>query len=467
MTERGSAGSHVASVMDREAERIGELERRLSKLAKINAALMERVERSMEKQATAFSLFHTAIALESQVRVRTEELKSALERLELANRELVDARDAADRANRFKTRFFTAAGHDLLQPLHAARLTLSAMHEDQTPASLQPLAQQIDHALSTIEELLRTILDLSKLEAGSIKPAVRVVALDELFRGIVRDLDPIASVRGLTLGFRSSGLAVVSDPLMLRRILQNLVVNAVNYTHAGRVLLAARRRGTSVRIEVWDTGPGIPAIERDRVFEEFQRGSTSEMSRVGGFGLGLSIVQRMSEALEHRIGLCSREGRGTCFSISAPYAGPAAEVTKPVEPPPAAIGFHQTSVLVIEDEPAIVAAMQALLGRWGCQIEAVNGGDELASLLEVKPAFVPDIVLADYHLGQGPNGLDLIAQLRERFGRPLPAILVSAVQSLAPQAKLDAAGVQLLRKPVKPAALRALMQHLLDHARSG
>ncbi|MDX2307287.1 MAG: hybrid sensor histidine kinase/response regulator [Hyphomicrobium sp.] len=450
---------------------LAELERRVAKLARINAALMDRVERSMERQATAFSLFNTAIALESQVRVRTDELKSALARLERANSELVAARDAAELANRFKTRFFTAVGHDLLQPLHAARLTLSAMSEAPAPAVRsgpdmpQPLAQQIDHALSTIEEMLRTILDLSKLEQGSIKPNRRPTALEDLFRGIVQDLKPIASARGLALDYRPSRVAVDSDPLMLRRILQNLVANAVNYTRRGRVLLASRRRGGSVRIEVWDTGLGIPPAESERIFEEFQRGSSSETSRVVGFGLGLSIVQRMSEALDHKVSLCSREGRGTCFSVTAPFAGASDDLAAQAGSQPSVSGFPALSVLVIENEPTIVAAMQALLARWGCIVETAANERELAEVLGARPAYKPDIVLADYHLGDGKNGLDLIVDLKSRFGARLPAILVSAVQTLAPHPLLQSGDVDLLRKPVKPAELRALMLHLAGPAR--
>jgi signal transduction histidine kinase len=164
-----------------------ELERRVEKLARINAALMQRVERSMDQQANAYSLFQTAIGLEGQVRIRTDQLKSALDRLEQANSELMIARDTAERANRFKTRFFTAVGHDLLQPLHAARLTLSAMLDGQGDGEQQRLGGQVDHALSSIEELLKTILDLSKLEAGVTEPQIRLIDIDRLYGDVVTD----------------------------------------------------------------------------------------------------------------------------------------------------------------------------------------------------------------------------------------------------------------------------------------
>ena len=273
-----------------------DLERRIAKLQKINAALMQRVERSMDQQGNAYSLFQTAIALESQVRQRTEELTSALARLERTNDELSAARDTSERANRFKTRFFTAVGHDLLQPLHAARLSASALAEANGSASQRAIAERIEHALTTIEQLLKSILDISKLEAGVVTPACRSVALDEMFASLVVDLEPQARAKGLALTWRRNGLTVNSDPLMLRRILQNLMANAVQYTDKGCVRLLGRPRGEMVRIEVWDTGPGIGEADRETIFEEFQRGAATDRPTVGGFGLGLSIVQRMAEA---------------------------------------------------------------------------------------------------------------------------------------------------------------------------
>ncbi len=306
-----------------------DLERRILKLQKINAALMQRVERSMDQQANAYSLFQTAITLESQVRLRTEELTSALARLERTNDELSTARDASERANRFKTRFFTAVGHDLLQPLHAARLSASALADTGADQPQRIFAERIEHALTTIEELLKSILDISKLEAGVVTPALRSVALDELFQSVAVDIDPQARAKNLSLAWRRSGLAVVSDPLMLRRILQNLMANAVQYTAKGGIRLFARQRAGLVRIEVWDTGPGIGEADRETIFEEFHRGSATDRPAIGGFGLGLSIVQRMAETLGHPLELCSRPGHGTRFSVSAPRGNAVAAATTP------------------------------------------------------------------------------------------------------------------------------------------
>ena len=441
--------------------KLAELNRQIEKLSKINAALLNRVERSMDQQANAFSLFQTAIGLEAQVRGRTDTLKSVLSRLEIANDELVAARDVAERANRFKTRFFTAVGHDLLQPLHAARLSLSAMGEDHKPGQNERLAVQVDHALSSIEDLLRSILDISKLEAGVVRPSIEVTPLQALFQTVAISIEPVARDKGLAFTVRPTTAMTSTDPLMLRRILQNLLANAVNYTRTGRLLLAARRRGQNLRIEVWDTGGGIEPAEQKVIFEEFQRGS--QQQQTAGFGLGLAIVQRMSEALGHKIDVCSRPGAGTCFGVTVPFAGTAL-LTPPRDPRPRpanAYGFAKSNVMVIENDSAVREAMQSLLSRWGCVTRTASSLSEMAAVLHAEPDFVPSIVLADYHLDRGETGLAAVINLRAAFGAMLPAIIITADYSDIVTGASYGARCEVLRKPVRPAELRALMQFLL------
>jgi signal transduction histidine kinase len=437
-------------------------EQRIEKLERINAVLIDRVERAMEHQANAYSLFQTAIGLETQVRARTEELKAAMNRLERLNQELIVARDTAEQANRFKTRFFTAVGHDLLQPLHAARLSLSALSETAAPDPDRPLLRQIDHALTSVEDILRTILDISRLESGVIKPDARPIALADIFAVLVASAEPLARAKGLTLHQRASDLAVMSDPLMLRRILQNLVANAVHYTQTGTVLLAARRRGPNVRIEVWDTGPGIGPDERSVIFEEFQRGSASAGGGVGGFGLGLSIALRMAEALAHPLSVCSRPRHGSCFMVGAPYAGRAADLTRPLTPSgqPAPYGFRGARVLLIENDATVQEAMRALLERWSCHVRASSGLHELGEVI-ADPRYRPDLVIADYHLDYGECGLAGVRRMRAITSASLPAIIVTADHSEVIAAAVREAECELLRKPVRPAELRALMQYML------
>jgi signal transduction histidine kinase/ActR/RegA family two-component response regulator len=442
-----------------------ELERRNRKLTKINAALMQRVERSMDYQANAYSIFQTAISLEAQVRVRTDELKTALDRLERANEQLTLARDVSDRANRFKTGFFTAVGHDLLQPLHAARLSLSALGEIHDDHQHQRLIGQVDHALSTIEELLRTILDLSKLESGALKPSFQTVALRELLDTVMVDMAPLAREKGLALTLRAQNVSVSSDPLMLRRMLQNLLANALQYTDRGRVMLASRRRGTMIRVDVWDTGPGIAPSEQRRIFEEFHRGAAGQRSNASGFGIGLAIIARMGDALGHRIELCSRPGLGTRFSVYVPIAEERLERRfETIAPSPAAqraYGLAATKLVVIENDAPVREAMRALLERWGCDARFCAGTAEVAALIAAEPEFRPDVILADFHLDYGESGLAAIASLRQAGGAAIPAVVITADHSSEVAELVAAAGCEILRKPVKPAELRALVTHLL------
>jgi signal transduction histidine kinase len=444
---------------------IDDLERRNEKLAKINAALMQRVERSMDYQANAYSMFQTAIGLETQVRARTEELKAALNRLERANGQLTSARDGAERANRFKTRFFTAVGHDLLQPLHAARLSLSALGEIHDDQQHMRLIGQVDHALSTIEELLRTILDLSKLDSGAIKPSFQPVDIQNLFRSVLVDIEPIARAKELLVTMRGRDVAVTSDPLMLRRILQNLLANAVQYTERGRVLLSCRKRGAHFRIDVWDTGPGIASSEQSKIFEEFHRGAAGQRSHAGGFGIGLAIISRMAEALGHRIELCSETGRGTRFSVYVPAAGDVVPhrggARDRQSAASQAYGLAAMKVIVIDNDPGVRDAMRALLDRWGCEARLFGGLADVDAMIAAEPGFRPDIILADFHLDNGEQGLDAVARLRVASPVSIQAIVITADHSAEVSEAVAAAGCEILRKPVKPAELRALITHLV------
>lgn len=446
-------------------EASADLLRQLVKLNKINAALIERVERSMDHQANAFALFQTAIGLESQVRVRTDELNSALIRLEQANGELTAARDSAERANRFKTRFFTAVGHDLLQPLHAARLSLSALSEREDNAENRRLAGQVDHALSTVEQLLRSILDISKLESGVLKPSNQPVSVTQLFSSLAVDIEPLIHERKLRLVCPPSDKIVLSDPLMLRRILQNFLVNAVHYTRTGGVAMTARSQGENVRLEVWDTGPGIPHAEQTRIFEEFERGAAAGVSAGAGFGLGLSIVRRMAETLDHPIEIVSRLGRGSRFTVVVPatHGLQAGDISPPGGAPERAYGFSGVRVIAVDNDSYVLRAMSDLLSGWGCDVDAISGpegwGEDAA-----MAGSVPHLIIADYHLDRSQCGLDFVKHVRSVLQRPVQAIVVTADHSTAIVDACREADCSLLHKPVQPAELRALMNYLVRQA---
>ncbi|KQO49434.1 ATPase [Methylobacterium sp. Leaf86] len=432
--------------------------RRIAKLERINAALMAHVERNMDQQGGAYSLFQTAIILEGRVRSRTEELTGLMHSLERSNAALVAAKEEAETANRSKTRFLAAAGHDLLQPLNAARLSASALSD--MPLSPEALAMsgQVERGLQTIEDLIKTLLDISKLDAGIVRPIIHPVALADLLGGIAASFMPMAERKGLRLAVRCPELRVDSDPILLRRILQNLVSNAVRYTSRGGVLIAARRRDQACRIEIIDTGCGIEESERHLVFEEFYRGGREGDEGEPGLGLGLSIVQRMATALDHALTLHSRPDHGTRMSLTVPIG------TSPVEPAagptPIATRLTGARVLIVENDPATADALTRLLRNWDADVSAHR---DLASVGEYVSAGrpPPDVLILDYHLDNGACGLDVATYLRGVTRADLPAIVTTADHSAAIEADVARLGAELMHKPIKPAQLRALLTHLL------
>ncbi len=436
----------------------------VERLKKINAALVSRVERSMDQQGNAFSLFQTAISLENRVRTRTEELHATLRRLEQSNIDLSVAKESAEQANLSKTRFLAAASHDVLQPLNAAHLSVSALAEVQTTQEGCKLVRQVERSLQTMEDLLRTLLDISRLDAGVVQPEIVDVNLETLFSSLRSDFQPIAATKGLSLRFRPVALAVRSDRTLLRRILQNILSNALRYTRAGGVLVGTRQRGGTIRIDVADTGCGIPDDQREIVFEEFSRGHAPAGAELAGgdLGLGLAIVRRTAGALGHPVTFSSRVGRGTIFHVDVPMAPNAAE-------PPAApaeaerapgYGLFGTRVLLVENDADVLDAMVSLLERWRCEVRAVTStGDALDTLGDT--AWLPDIVIADQHLNNGDLGIVTIAEVRDYLGRAVPALIVTADPSQAVIAAARAAGIEVMRKPLKPAQLRALLAYLL------
>jgi two-component system, sensor histidine kinase len=441
------------------ADEVARLTAENAKLRKINAALMSRVERAMDQPNTAFGLFEVAITLDKTVRRRTAELQAALRSVEGANEALLKAKHAAEKANAFKSTFLAFVSHDLLQPLNAARLNLSTLEEAAPTDEVRRFARQIDLALTSLEDLIRTLLDMSKLDAGAMRPEFATIELESLLSPLRAEFAPLAASRGLKLTVRPSDAFVRTDPLLLRRILQNLVNNALRYTRRGGVLLGARARGDHIRIEVCDTGPGIASERREAIFEEFQReGSLSD----GGFGLGLSIVRRLAQALDHRIDLKSRIGFGSTFAISLPVAS-AADVAPPpaaVALPPALGGVHGAEILVIENEHSVAAAMRSLLERWGCRVSIAGSPAEAREALR-SGASSPDLVIADYHLDDGLRGFDAIDIVQKEIDAAIPACIVTADHSEAVTEAAAARGLEILRKPVKPAELRSLMAYLL------
>jgi PAS domain S-box-containing protein len=372
---------------------------------------------------------------------------------------LAEATARAEEANRGKTRFLAAAGHDLVQPLNAARLFASALAERPLGLDERALVGRIDGALHAVDDLLAALLDISKLDGGGLAPNVTRFALDAFLDELGAEFGALAEARGLSFRRARTGAWVESDPALLRRIVQNFLSNAVRYTACGGIVLGCRRARDSVRIEVWDSGPGIPADQIDLVFGEFQRLDVPAHGGDKGLGLGLAIVERLGRMLGHEIGVRSRVGRGSVFSVTVPRV--AAEAISAPRRAAWAAGrrLEGARVLVVDNEPAVRDGMVALLDGWGCVALVAGGPDEALAF-----AAPPDVVLADYHLDAGADGLALVDLLRARFGADLPAVLVTADRTDAVRDRAASMGVAVLTKPVRAAALRALVHAALDEA---
>ena len=386
--------------------------------------------------------------LEIRVRKRTTELMRL-------NAELGRAKADAEEANISKTRFLAAASHDILQPLNAARLYVTSLMERQGNGEDGRLIGNVDASLDAVEEIFGALLDISRLDTGAMRPEFISFRIDELLRQLEVEFAPLAREKSLDLKFVLCSLTVRSDRRLLRRLLQNLVSNAIKYTQKGRVLVGCRRIRGQLRIDVHDTGLGIPSSKKRLIFREFHR--LDEGAKVArGVGLGLSIVQRIGRVLDHKIDLRSTPGRGSRFSVEVPVSSAAALSQAPREF--GAVDRGQllgTVVLCIDNEPNVLDGMDALLGGWGCRVlKAPDLATAIGAIADSKD--IPNGLLIDYHLDQG-NGIEAIVELRRKFGPDLPAILITADRSPLVRDQARAHKVQVLNKPVKPAALRALM----------
>ena len=386
--------------------------------------------------------------LEGRVRERTKELTRL-------NSELHRAKAAADDANVSKTRFIAAASHDILQPLNAARLYVTSLIERRRSGEDGDLVHNIDASLDAVEEIFGALLDISRLDTGVMKPEFSDFRIDELLQRLEVEFTPLAREKGLDLVFMPCSLSVRSDRRLLGRLLQNLVSNAIKYTPAGSVLIGCRRRGRHLRIDVCDTGIGIPHSKRRAVFKEFHR--LDQGARVArGVGLGLSIVERIARVLDCEVVLQSSLGRGSRFSIEVTRATVAAAQAAVLPMARADAGsLTGTTVLCIDNDRAILDGMEALLGGWSCRVLKAVDVVEALTAMEVSSG-EPDGLLVDYHL-DGSNGVAAIAELRQRLSRHVPAILITADRSAHVRDEARAAGTHLLNKPIKPASLRALI----------
>ena len=367
---------------------------------------------------------------------------------------LTAQKDALDEANRAKTRFLAAASHDLRQPMQAITLLVESLQDRSREPEIRAMVESIRSSVTTMAALLNAILDISKFDSGTVRPEREHFVVGPVLDRLRHAYAPASANKGIELRVVPSSAVLETDPILVYRILSNLTDNALRYTTSGRVLVGCRRRKGGVSIEVWDTGPGIPEDKQREIFREFVQLANPERDRHQGLGLGLAIVERTAALLGHTLDVRSRMGKGSVFSLDVGYGDPARvrELASAEAAP-----LDGCSVLVVEDEPQVRAAMKTLLEGWGCLVQVAASGEEARAQL-ARLGGAPDVAIADMRLPGDEDGIAVLDFIRARY----PAtggVLVSG--DIAPEVlrRAQDSGYTLLHKPVRPARLRALMGH--------
>jgi signal transduction histidine kinase/CheY-like chemotaxis protein len=384
-----------------------------------------------------------------KLRIQTEQLATDLQ----------GQKEIAERASAAKTTFLAAASHDLRQPVHALGLFIGALRRVVMPLEGQKLIEQIEESTLAMDGLFSALLDISQLDAGTVEVQRQSFPMGALLERICRDHEAEATAKGLSLVWARSTAVVDCDPVLLERILRNLVANAVRYTDHGRVLVGCRRRGAAISVQVLDTGPGIPPDQRERVFQEYYQLGNPERDRTKGLGLGLAIVRRLVDLLGCEMTLRSRTGHGSCFEVSVPIATGGIRADK--DAPEATSGaLAHGFIVVIDDELAIRNAMSALLAGWGHETVVVGSGDEAIRRLSMCEQR-PDLIICDYRLRDGENGIAVIDRLRSEYNEAIPAMLITGDTAPDRLAEAKASSLLLLHKPVSNGKLRAAIVNLI------
>nr|WP_246513735.1 ATP-binding protein [Azospirillum picis] len=374
-----------------------------------------------------------------------------------AQAELAAARREADRANIAKSKFLAAASHDLRQPVQSLMLLMEVLSSRIADGPTRNVLGTMDRSLGALKMLLDGLLDVSRLDAGAVVPDMTAFPLGEVLERVAASSRPVALQKGLLLHIVPSRANVYSDPMLLGRILQNLVENALRYTAQGRVLIGCRRLRDRVRIEVWDTGIGIPADQQADIFQEFVQVGNASRNRDQGLGLGLAVVRRLSEMMGHPVTVRSSPGRGSVFAVEVPLA------LAPAAHPPATAAAARpavpTTVLVIEDDEIVREGLRAMLVEWGCTVSAAGSCAEALDLAHRGP--VPDLIIADYRLRDGRTGTEAIREVRLALGRILPGLLVTGDTAPARAQEAEAGNFRVIHKPVRAADLRRAVSEVM------
>ncbi|HEX5057108.1 MAG TPA: hybrid sensor histidine kinase/response regulator [Gammaproteobacteria bacterium] len=388
-----------------------------------------------------------------------ESIRLRFENLELIEK-LREQKTQAEQANRAKTQFLASASHDLRQPVHALALFASALKYEVTSDKGQDIMEHLEKSIESIDELLSSLLDISKLDAGVVKVNAADIRLQSIFNQMRSEFQAQAERLNLEFRVRDTSLAVHSDPVLLTNVIRNLVSNALRYTRHGGVLLACRQRGPGVSIEIWDTGIGIPENEQQRIFNEFYQLNNPERDRSKGLGLGLAICQRLCALLKHALTLDSRVGKGSLFRIRAPLARSrprsGAESRSADE-----LLLNRKTILVIDDEKEILNAMSAILQAWKCRVLTASSAVEAVQVTRTA-ANPPDLIVCDYRLRNEEIGADAIHAVQKILKQPVPAIIMTGDTAPERIREAQASGYALLHKPVKPAQFYETLQNLLS-----
>ncbi len=390
-----------------------------------------------------------------------------LRKSHLAEAALLLARNAAEQANNAKSRFLVAANHDMRQPLQSLSLYTAALQGSDRDSERQTICDEMSGAIQAMGTMLDVLLDIENLEDGHVRVEFTEFPVSDLLGFVERDFRLPAREKGLELRVLPSSLMIRSDPVLVERIVQNLVSNAVSYTHDGKVVVGCRRDGDSVRIEVWDNGVGVAEDELQTIFEDYYQVDNPARDRRKGLGLGLAIVQRIAKLLDHEIIVRSKLGKGSLFAIQVPRA--TGSMARPARPPAERrpqSNFDGRALVAIEDEASILHGLERLLTAWGAEVFACSTVDEALIQLSLA-AREPDVIIADYRLSGGLNGIHAVEKIRASFDRDLPAIVITGDTSASVTESIKASGCRLVHKPLEPQALRRLIDELLTAAENG
>ena len=414
----------------------------------------------------------TLILLPIVVQFATRVCRTFLEsvNVRLQNTELMEQlrqqKDAAEEANIAKSRFLAVASHDLRQPLHALGLFVQALQESSIAAHERHLVGNIRRSVDAMEELFDALLDISRLDAGIVRPRFETFGLATLFERLNFEFGPVAKQKGLSLSVMKTSVYICSDPSLVERIVRNLVSNAIRYTDRGGLLLGCRRQEGGLRIEVWDTGRGIPPEKHREIFREFAQLDAADRDPRKGLGLGLAIVDRLAQLLDHDIKLRSIPGKGSVFSVAIPRGREEDVIANSAVEHTTAFDLTDVLILVIDSDPAVRQAMEALLGKWNGEVITAESGAQMKDKLPLVRR-VPSLIISDYRprapatLGAGPT-LAAIDMLRGEFNTEIPAVLLTGDTATERSARdQEVAGLPVLRKPLNPARLRTLIANLL------